>query len=64
MSARKQKTFAEETKTPVAPQPKAGSLATPIADVFAKISAEVPKDQWDQLPVDLSENWDKHRAGR
>jgi hypothetical protein len=64
MSARKQKPLPEKLETPSAPIPPAGSRAPTIADLLAKIAAEVPEDQWDRLPVDLSENWDKHRTGR
>ena len=35
----------------------------PISDVLAEIAAEVPEEEWDKLPPDLTENLDDYLYG-
>lgn len=35
-----------------------------IGEIIAGIAAEIPDEAWDELPRDLSTNWDSYRQGK
>jgi len=47
----------KEQQTPYEPN------APAIEDVLAAIAAEIPKEEWDKLPPDLTDNLDHYLYG-
>ncbi len=47
----------------VAPQPNGSPEVVSIEDHISQIAAEVPEEEWDSLPADLSENLDHYIFG-
>ena len=39
---------------------KGADVARPIEDVLADLAADVPAEEWDRLPTDLTENLDHY----
>lgn len=40
-----------------------GNVEMSIADLFDFVTAEVPEEEWEKLPKDLSTNWHRHLYG-
>lgn len=39
------------------------ATAPPIEDVLTELAAEIPQENWDRLPPDLTDNLDHHLYG-
>jgi hypothetical protein len=39
------------------------SAARPIEEIAAQLAAEVPAEEWDRLPADLTDNLDHYLYG-
>jgi len=52
-----------QAKPPSASQPEAAPVNKPIWDKFEEIAAGIPKEVWDKIPADSSEQLDHYLYG-
>ena len=52
-----------QAKPPAESQPEAGHATKPIWEKFEEIAAGIPKEVWDKIPADSSEQLDHYLYG-
>jgi hypothetical protein len=53
----------ESSIKPVSERTQLELLAPPIEDILAELASEIPKEEWDNLPSDLTDNLDHYLYG-